>query len=275
MAAILPRVYPQMLDEVHAPPGRRPRRPSSSAPPATASSATWRTCSAWTAASAPATRSTAEGAFTGRFDGPFVYGPGKVEAMEAFAAAHDIDLAAVLRLLGLALGPADAARPSATRSSSTRTRRWRRSPSARAGRRCASSASAGAWRSAPRRCSPPPSAGAAHATPRGAPRLPPWRRTPSSGPSTPSARPSSRRCPGIRSSRSTTRATSAATPRRGSAPPASTRSPAAPIPRCTGAGSGRCASSPASAPSRRPTSASTTCSTTARPGSRPPSTCRP
>jgi phosphoserine phosphatase len=34
----------------------------------------------------------ADGAFTGRFDGPFVYGPGKVEAMEAFAAGHDIDL---------------------------------------------------------------------------------------------------------------------------------------------------------------------------------------
>src|SRR4029077_6864467 len=36
----------------------------------------------------------AEGTFTGRFDGPFVYGPGKVEAMEAFAEEHGIDLAA-------------------------------------------------------------------------------------------------------------------------------------------------------------------------------------
>jgi phosphoserine phosphatase len=36
----------------------------------------------------------AEGSFTGRFDGPFVYGPGKVEAMEAFAERHGIDLAA-------------------------------------------------------------------------------------------------------------------------------------------------------------------------------------
>jgi HAD superfamily hydrolase (TIGR01490 family) len=33
-----------------------------------------------------------EGDFTGRFEGPFVYGPGKVEAMEAFAAEHEIDL---------------------------------------------------------------------------------------------------------------------------------------------------------------------------------------
>ena len=36
----------------------------------------------------------AEGRFTGRLDGPFVYGPGKVEAMEEFAAEHGIDLAA-------------------------------------------------------------------------------------------------------------------------------------------------------------------------------------
>jgi len=35
-----------------------------------------------------------DGALSGRFDGPFVYGRGKVEAMEAFAAEHDIDLAA-------------------------------------------------------------------------------------------------------------------------------------------------------------------------------------
>jgi phosphoserine phosphatase len=34
----------------------------------------------------------ADGNFTGRFDGPFVYGPGKVEAMEIFAAEHEIDL---------------------------------------------------------------------------------------------------------------------------------------------------------------------------------------
>ena len=34
----------------------------------------------------------ADGNFTGRFDGPFVYGPGKVEAMQAFAAEHEIDL---------------------------------------------------------------------------------------------------------------------------------------------------------------------------------------
>jgi phosphoserine phosphatase len=34
-----------------------------------------------------------DGAFTGRLAGPFVYGEGKVEAIKAYAAEHDIDLA--------------------------------------------------------------------------------------------------------------------------------------------------------------------------------------
>ena len=33
----------------------------------------------------------AGGAFSGRLEGPFVYGPGKVEAMEAFAPADEIE----------------------------------------------------------------------------------------------------------------------------------------------------------------------------------------
>jgi HAD superfamily hydrolase (TIGR01490 family) len=93
MAAILPRVYPQMLDEVysHQDAGR----------------ATFIVSAAGNGVVEPlaavlgmdggiGTRYEvdAEGAFTGRFDGPFVYGPGKVEAMEAFAAEHGIDLQA-------------------------------------------------------------------------------------------------------------------------------------------------------------------------------------
>ena len=35
----------------------------------------------------------AEGRFTGRLDGPFMYGEGKLEGMRGFAEAHDIDLA--------------------------------------------------------------------------------------------------------------------------------------------------------------------------------------
>ena len=36
---------------------------------------------------------TADGRLTGRIDGPFIYGEGKVEAMRGFADGHDIDLA--------------------------------------------------------------------------------------------------------------------------------------------------------------------------------------
>jgi phosphoserine phosphatase len=91
MAAILPRVYPQMLDEVHA--HQDAGRP----------------CFIVSAAGNDVVEALAqvlgmeggigtryeldaEGSFSGRLDGPFVYGPGKVEAMQAFAARHEIDL---------------------------------------------------------------------------------------------------------------------------------------------------------------------------------------
>ncbi len=93
MAAILPRVYPQMLDEVYA--------------HQDAGRATFIVSAAGNGVVEPlaavlgmdggiGTRYEVgeDGAFTGRFDGPFVYGPGKVEAMEVFAAEHGIDLAA-------------------------------------------------------------------------------------------------------------------------------------------------------------------------------------
>ena len=92
MAAILPRIYPLMLEEIwrHQDEGRA--------------------CFIVSAAGNGIVESLAavlgmeggigtryelgpDGAFTGRLDGPFVYGPGKVEAMERFAADHSIDLA--------------------------------------------------------------------------------------------------------------------------------------------------------------------------------------
>jgi HAD superfamily hydrolase (TIGR01490 family) len=91
MAAILPRVYPQMLDEVYA--------------HQDAGRATFIVSAAGNGVVEPLAEvlgmdggigtsyEIEEGTFTGRFDGPFVYGPGKVEAMEAFAAEHGIDLA--------------------------------------------------------------------------------------------------------------------------------------------------------------------------------------
>jgi HAD superfamily hydrolase (TIGR01490 family) len=92
MAAILPRVYPQMLDEVYA--------------HQDAGRATFIVSAAGNGVVEPLAEvlgmdggigtsyeTDGEGAFTGRLDGPFVYGPGKVEAMQVFAAAHGIDLA--------------------------------------------------------------------------------------------------------------------------------------------------------------------------------------
>jgi HAD superfamily hydrolase (TIGR01490 family) len=93
MAAILPRIYPQMLDEVYA--------------HQDAGRATFIVSAAGNGvieALAPVlgmdggigTRYEVDdhGAFTGRFEGPFVYGEGKVEAMRAFAEEHGIELAA-------------------------------------------------------------------------------------------------------------------------------------------------------------------------------------
>jgi HAD superfamily hydrolase (TIGR01490 family) len=91
MAAILPRIYPQMLDEVYA--------------HQDAGRATFIVSAAGNGVVEPLAgvlgmdggigtsyEVDGDGAFTGRFDGPFVYGRGKVEAMEAFAAEHEIDL---------------------------------------------------------------------------------------------------------------------------------------------------------------------------------------
>jgi HAD superfamily hydrolase (TIGR01490 family) len=93
MAAILPRVYPQMLDEVyaHQDAGRATFIVSA------ADNGVVETLAAVLGMDGGiGTRYEvdAEGAFSGRFDGPLVYGRGKVEAMEAFAAEHGIDLAA-------------------------------------------------------------------------------------------------------------------------------------------------------------------------------------
>jgi HAD superfamily hydrolase (TIGR01490 family) len=92
LAAILPRIYPQMLEEVHS--------------HQDAGRATFIVSAAGNGVVEPLAQVLGmdggigtryevdgEGAFTGRFDGPFVYAAGKVEAMEAFAAGHGIDLA--------------------------------------------------------------------------------------------------------------------------------------------------------------------------------------
>ena len=92
MAAILPRVYPQMLEEIytHQDAGRATFIVSAAGNGVVESLATVLGMDGGIG-----TRYEVGGddAFTGRLDGPFVYGKGKVEAMRAFAAGHGIDLA--------------------------------------------------------------------------------------------------------------------------------------------------------------------------------------
>jgi HAD superfamily hydrolase (TIGR01490 family) len=92
LAGILPRIYPQMLEEVH-------RHQDDGRATFIVSAAGNDLVKALAAvlgmeggigtgwAVGP------DGKFTGEMDGPFVYGKGKVEAMRRFADKHDIDLA--------------------------------------------------------------------------------------------------------------------------------------------------------------------------------------
>jgi HAD superfamily hydrolase (TIGR01490 family) len=91
MAAILPRVYPQMLEEVH---GHQDAGRATFIVSAAGNGVVESLASVLGMDGGIGTRYEVDGdgTFTGRFDGPFVYGPGKVEAMEAFAAEHEIDL---------------------------------------------------------------------------------------------------------------------------------------------------------------------------------------
>jgi HAD superfamily hydrolase (TIGR01490 family) len=92
LAGILPRIYPQMLDEVH----RHQDDGRATFIVSAAGNDLVKTLAAvlrmeggigtrW--AVGP------DGKYSGELDGPFVYGDGKVEAMRQFAERHDIDLA--------------------------------------------------------------------------------------------------------------------------------------------------------------------------------------
>ncbi|MGN6816316.1 MAG: HAD family hydrolase [Solirubrobacterales bacterium] len=92
MAAILPRVFPQMLAEVyaHQDAGRQTFIVSA------AGNGVVETLAhvlGMTGGIGTRYEVDAAGNFTGRLDGPFVYGRGKVEAMREFADRHGIDLA--------------------------------------------------------------------------------------------------------------------------------------------------------------------------------------
>jgi HAD superfamily hydrolase (TIGR01490 family) len=91
MAGILPRIYPQMLDEVH-------RHQDEGRATFIVSAAGNDLVKALGAVlgmeGGIGTRWAVgpNGKYTGEMDGPFVYGKGKVEAMRQFAEKHDIDL---------------------------------------------------------------------------------------------------------------------------------------------------------------------------------------
>jgi HAD superfamily hydrolase (TIGR01490 family) len=92
MAAVLPRVFPQMLDEVHA--HQDAGRPTFIVS-AAGSGVVEPLATVLGMDGGVGTRYEVgeDGTLTGHFDGPFVYGEGKVEAMQAYAAQHDVDLA--------------------------------------------------------------------------------------------------------------------------------------------------------------------------------------
>jgi HAD superfamily hydrolase (TIGR01490 family) len=92
MAAILPRVYPQMLEEVYA--HQDAGRPTFIVS-AAGNGVVEQLAHVLGMDGGIGTRYEvdASGNFTGRLDGPFVYGEGKVTAMREFAARHEIELA--------------------------------------------------------------------------------------------------------------------------------------------------------------------------------------
>jgi len=91
MAAILPRVFPQMLEEVYA--HQDAGRPTFIVS-AAGNGVVEQLAHVLGMDGGIGTRYEVdgEGSYTGRLDGPFVYGEGKVTAMEEFAARHEIEL---------------------------------------------------------------------------------------------------------------------------------------------------------------------------------------
>jgi HAD superfamily hydrolase (TIGR01490 family) len=91
LAGVLPRVYPQMLDEVaaHRAAGRATFIVSAAGDGMVRLLAE---VLGMTGGIGTRYELDADGAYTGRLDGPLMYGHGKVTALERFAAEHQIDL---------------------------------------------------------------------------------------------------------------------------------------------------------------------------------------
>jgi HAD superfamily hydrolase (TIGR01490 family) len=93
LAGILPRIYPQMLDEVHR---HQDEGRATFIVSAAGNDLVKMLAGVLGMEGGIGTRWAVgpDGKYTGAMDGPFVYGEGKVEAMRRFAEKHDIDLAA-------------------------------------------------------------------------------------------------------------------------------------------------------------------------------------
>ena len=91
MASILPRIYPQMLDELYA---HQDAGRATFIVSAAGNNLVTALAEVLGADDGIGTRYEVDenGRFTGRLDGPFVYGKGKVDAMRVFAEQHGIDL---------------------------------------------------------------------------------------------------------------------------------------------------------------------------------------
>ena len=92
LAEVLPRIYPQMLDEVYS---HRDEGRSTFIVSAAGNDLVELVARVLGMEGGVGTRYEIdpEGNFTGELDGPFMYGKGKLEGMRAFAESHDIDLA--------------------------------------------------------------------------------------------------------------------------------------------------------------------------------------
>ena len=93
MASILPRIYPRMLDELYA---HQDAGRATFIVSAAGNNLVSALADVLGADDGIGTRYEVDerGRFTGRLDGPFVYGEGKVDAMRGFAEQHGIDLEA-------------------------------------------------------------------------------------------------------------------------------------------------------------------------------------
>ncbi len=119
LAEVLPRIYPQMLDEVYS---HRDEGRATFIVSAAGNDLVELVARVLGMEGGVGTRYEidAEGNFTGELDGPFMYGKGKLEGIRNFADSHDIDLAESWAYSDSPLTCRCSAR-SATRSRSIRT----------------------------------------------------------------------------------------------------------------------------------------------------------